>query len=955
VASSPTHLVLVPHTHWDREWYRTHEAFRYRLVDLVDQVLGILETDPAFRHFTLDGQTIVVDDYLEVRPGARERVEKLVRAGRLVIGPWTVLPDEWLVSGEALVRNLRLGLRRASELGGSLRLGYVPDQFGHVGQMPQILAGFGLRGAVLWRGVGEAVDRTLFGWEAPDGTRLRTIYLIHGYGNAARLPTDPRALAERLRSEAESLASASPGSTRLLMNGSDHEFPEPGLPAALDAALEQLPETSAEIGTLETFLSRVGAEAGAELPVHRGELRSGLRAPLLPGCASARAPQKRTEFQNDRLLTRYLEPLAAWLQVLGGRGDPERIDFAWRIALENHPHDSVCGCSIDAVHDQMEGRFRRVSEIAREHLAAVTRELGQRIALPAGFGRGAGAALAVWNPNGGGPACVETDLELDLPLGRTGRPAAFHLRDASGRRLPASAEVLRAAERRGPLLVPRAAAVSLLPGLGRDFDALHVNAVRTRRRGDRLEVRVRLGETREPGFDVAAEKRALAAELADESVAAVAVEAVRPPRVRLRFRDELPGQGLRVYRVARGAARPSEPLRVDALAGGGVAIENASWRVEVDGHGRVALHARRLGVRIDDALRLVSEGDRGDEYNFDPVAGGEVVERPERVRVRGLGPSGGEVGIRITATYRLPAELAASRDGRARRRVALPVELEIRLAAGLDRVDVALDLSNRARDHRLRLHVGAPFGARRLEVESAFEIAERPIAPPADAFGSARPAEFPIGAGPQRTFATLVGDQGLALSAANRGVAEVEALPGGDRAELALTILRAVGWLSRADLVLRPGPAGPLLPTPGAQVPGRHRAELSLRLHEVGDPRRIAEAHGFAWPPLAFAVPAIGAEDGPLTDGSRLVEVDDPQVVVSAVQPLAPDGIELRLVNLSGAARQVRVGCGRRVRSRLEAVDLSGRGVPDAAVEGAGAGGIRVSLRPWQILTLRGG
>ena len=184
----PHHLVIVPHTHWDREWYRTFEEFRYRLVHLLDRVLHLLETDPEFRCFTLDGQTIVLDDYFEVRPRARERVEKWVREGRLKVGPWHVLPDEWLVSGEAILRNLRLGQERAAAVGGSMKLGYVPDQFGHVGQLPQIFESFGFRGAALWRGVGEDVNETSFDWQAPDGTRMFTVYLRNGYGNATQLP-----------------------------------------------------------------------------------------------------------------------------------------------------------------------------------------------------------------------------------------------------------------------------------------------------------------------------------------------------------------------------------------------------------------------------------------------------------------------------------------------------------------------------------------------------------------------------------------------------------------------------------------------------------------------------------------------------------------------------------------------------------------------------------------------
>jgi hypothetical protein len=952
----PLHLVVVPHTHWDREWYRTHEQFRARLVTLVDELLDLLEAEPGFAHFLLDGQTIVLDDYLEVRPRARPRLEKLARAGRLAVGPWHVLPDEWLVSGEALIRNLRTGLERAQPFGGAMPLGYVPDQFGHVGQLPQIFAGFGLEAAVLWRGVGADVDRTLFAWEAPDGTRLPTVYLLHGYGNAVHLPTDPEVLAARLRSEADSLAAHSDVDVLLLMNGSDHERPEPRLPAALEAALARLPGISGEIGSLARFVSLARAEARGPLPVHRGELRSGLRCPLLPGCASARMPQKRAEFENDRLLTRWLEPLAAWLGALGGDADPERIGFAWRVALENHPHDSVCGCSIDAVHEQMDTRYRRVAEIAGERLECVTEALARRIALaspavPAGYGAGARDAIAVWNPNTGGATAVEAELELDVALAKGGAPRPFHLRRADGSRIPVSAELLRPAGRPARGVFARDGVLVLLPGVRREFNGLYANAISWRRTADRIEVRVRLGATPEAGFDVERERRALQAALGDEAVREVAVEAFEAPRLRVRFVDVLPGHGLRVYRLAPGPARTPEPLVAEALSEGGAAIENASWRVEADAAGRVTLWSRRHGLRIDDALRIVSEGDRGDEYNFDPVPDGEVVAAPESARVRARRVSGGEVALRLDLVYRVPEALERSRAERCARRVALPVRVDLRLLAGLDRLDVEAELDNRARDHRLRLHLRAPFAAARFEVESAFEVAERPIAPAPDGFGSARPSERPIGAGPQRRFATLHGAGGLALTVANRGLPEVEALPGtgADAAgEIAVTLLRAIGWLSRGDLRLRPGPAGPILRTPGAQVPGRHRAELSLRLHAADDPRRAAEAHAFAAPPLAFHVGAGGP--GPLRDGDRLVVVDDPRIEVSAIEPREEGAFELRLVNLSAERRTVRVHLAGAPHHALGSVDLAGRAVP---MQQGFEGERNVELGPWRIETLR--
>jgi alpha-mannosidase len=329
-------------------------------------------------------------------------------------------------------------------------------------------------------------------------------------------------------------------------------------------------------------------------------------------------------------------------------------------------------------------------------------------------------------------------------------------------------------------------------------------------------------------------------------------------------------------------------------AGGGAFAESPEWRVEADGEGRVRVTRRADGLAIDDAVRGVCEGDRGDEYNFDPVPGDAPIERPERVRVRPFSAGEAEAGVEIEARYRVPEGLTHERSARAERQVALPVRLRLRLREGSDRIDLDLDCDNRAQDHRLRVLLRAPFRARRFEVESAFEVAQRPIAPaPPDPAGPPM-AERPIGACPQRRFAGI-DDGRLALTVANRGAAEVEAVPETDgTTSLAVTVLRAVGWLSRDDLVLRPGHAGPGLETPGAQVPGPHRLELSLRLHPADDPLRTVRAHDFARPPQAF--PGGGPARAPLSDGSRLLEVEPADaVLVSAVEPRAQGGALVRI------------------------------------------------------------
>ncbi|MDQ3871735.1 MAG: alpha-mannosidase, partial [Chloroflexota bacterium] len=196
---------VVPHTHWDREWYEPFQVFRMRLVDLVDQLLEQMDADPDFR-FTLDGQMATIDDYLEVRPAAEPRLRQLIAEGRLAVGPWQILMDEFLSSGETMVRNLQLGSRRAEELGRAMQIGYLPDMFGHVAQMPQILRRAGIEHAVVWRGIPAVITGNSFHWTAPDGSVVRAEYLPFGYSSAAwlfiipdRLTRMVEAFLERLR------------------------------------------------------------------------------------------------------------------------------------------------------------------------------------------------------------------------------------------------------------------------------------------------------------------------------------------------------------------------------------------------------------------------------------------------------------------------------------------------------------------------------------------------------------------------------------------------------------------------------------------------------------------------------------------------------------------------------------------------------------------------------------
>lgn len=389
-------LVVVTHSHLDREWYRTAEAFRSRLVDTLDAALAMAEADPEFV-FVLDGQSIVLEDFLELRPTARDAVVAAIARRQLSFGPWYVQPDGFIPSAESIVRNLLEGRAAGVPFGSMSEVGYLPDTFGHPACLPMVLQGFGLKAFCFRRGMGDAKDQlpSEFRWEAPDGSAVLALYLALGYAGAAFLPPDPGPAAARVIQLADTLFAASSGDTVALMNGCDHT-----LPSNMSNVLGRVRAATGyevEQGSIDD-VARAFLPSLDSLPTYRGELRGARDEALLHGVLSTRVGLKVANAHAEQLLYSWAEPFAALATSLGGPDERSALRRARRTLLENHAHDSICGTSIDAVHQQMETRFRQVRDLAETTADRSLRYLAGARPGDAGKWDG-GQTLAVFNPN----------------------------------------------------------------------------------------------------------------------------------------------------------------------------------------------------------------------------------------------------------------------------------------------------------------------------------------------------------------------------------------------------------------------------------------------------------------------------------------------------------------------------------------------------------------------------
>ncbi|MBF2654765.1 alpha-mannosidase [Listeria seeligeri] len=415
---------IISHSHWDREWFLPLESLRFKLVTLMDEVEGLLDMEAGFNHFHMDGQMIMLEDYLAVKPAKREKMKQLVADGKLRIGPWYMLQDAFLTSGEANIRNLQYGLEMAKEFGHVEKIGYFPDTFGLYGQVPQLMSQAGFDTVVFGRGVNptgfnnQVFDSAFASkysemfWESPDGSKVLGILLANWYSNGNEIPVEKEAAKvfwDKKLADVERFASTDEW---LFMNGCDHQPVQTDLAEALEVAKELYPDVDFIHSHFERYQDAVKQSLEPEkLQTVYGELTSQQSDgwSTLANTASSRIYLKQANEKIERLLERLAEPISVMASDAGVPYPHEYLAFAWKLLMENQIHDSITACSLDEVHREMEVRFEKVEQVTMSLISNAARKLTEQITIAE-----TGIPITIFHAGGVEIAkTIEIELETD--------------------------------------------------------------------------------------------------------------------------------------------------------------------------------------------------------------------------------------------------------------------------------------------------------------------------------------------------------------------------------------------------------------------------------------------------------------------------------------------------------------------------------------------------------------
>ncbi|MGM0216261.1 alpha-mannosidase [Enterococcus sp. AZ109] len=844
-------VYIISHSHWDREWYMAYEQHHMRLVQLMDDLLELIEKDPNFHSFHLDGQTIILDDYLQVRPERKEALQQAIASGKLQIGPFYILQDDFLISSESNVRNMLIGMEESKKWGTPVMLGYFPDTFGNMGQTPQMMKQADLPTAAFGRGVkpigfdNEVLEDRYtsqyseMNWKGPDGTEIFGLLFANWYSNGNEIPANEsaaKAFWDQKLADAQRYASTN---HLLMMNGVDHQPVQKDISKAIALANQLYPEYEFIHSSFMDYLAAVQTDLPEDLGQVTGELTSQETDGwfTLANTASARVYLKQWNTKVSRQLENIAEPLAAMAYELTGEYPHDQLDYAWKTLMQNHPHDSICGCSVDEVHREMLPRFEKANEVGKyladEAVAQLVNGIDTSVFPSDSY------PFVVFNTaSTAKQGTAKVDIELKRIPFQEQYPSEgydtlakepkrhYHVINQTGQMIPAviSEEQIRF-----------------------DYDLPK----------DRFRM---------PYM---------------EKYVTVTIDTAH-----------LPAFSWESFALVEGTV---DPLQDSLIKDNGRILENEQVKVAITTDGSVNLTDKQLGKTVENLLIFEDVGDIANEYIFkqpkndQPILSTvfnhqlEIVEdTPLTGKIRVIH----EMKIPKSANDLLTLEQQKVVDFRQREAqrsdelIPFILTTEITLDRHSRRVSFETTVNNQAKDHRLRVLFPTTIEVDTHEADSIYETVVRPNC-------TSKHWENPSNPQHQHAFVNMHNEQ-FGLTVSNFGLNEYEIVEDA----IALTLLRSVGEL---------GDWG-YFPTPEAQCLGTHTFSFGIELH--GEPASRYETYKQAHSAqIPITTQQTSIHEGSLPPQHQYVTVAGDLFEVTALKRRKEDeALILRGYNLSDQA-----------------------------------------------------
>lgn len=747
-----TTVHIISHSHWDREWYQSFESHRMKLIELVDNILDKAENDPEFGGFFLDGQVIAIDDYLEIRPEKRAQVEKCIREGKVQTGPWYILQDEFLTSGEACVRNLQVGMQEAEQYGAVGNVGYFPDAFGNAGQMPQVLKQAGMDAVVFGRGVkpigpnnevtGGQYESTYseMMWASPDGTKLPGILFANWYNNGVEIPVDEaeaKVYWDKKLADARKFAATH---QLLMMNGCDHQPLQKNITEAIRVARKLYPDVEFIHSDFKKYVEAMEKEISENFSTVKGELTSQETDGrwTLANTASSWIGLKQDNRAGETALERKAEPAAAMADVMGKAYPEDQMIYSWKKLMQNHPHDSICGCSVDEVNEEMKPRFAKSRQVADAIYDESVEYLTNKVNTAALPGDGEKIPFVVWNTSGETKSQV---VEKELHLFRD-----YNLFVWDGYEAAEKVEL--------PAMVLRDADGNVVPAKIADAGVAF-------------------------GYD-----------LPDDRFR----QPYMAKKVLVTFEAEVPALGYRTYYLETA----EQAQDVDVVSADENVLENDAVKVVVNADGSYNLLDKKTGRMYENLGFYEDTGDMGNEYIYIQDSGKQVVStKGMKAEISCVERNAFRTVVEICHKMMVPSgmgeELLRQREmcidpyTRVANRSSELVEMDVKTVLTLEKsakgLRVATTICNQAKDHRVRVILPTGLDTSMHMADSAFEVVRR----------NNRHNDTwtnPCGCERQQCFVAMEDAKG-GLLVANRGLYEYEILEDQGNA-VAVTLLRCV-------------------------------------------------------------------------------------------------------------------------------------------------------------------